>query len=385
VKTLDVDRWLAFLGPTGGDTRVEWGGVDLKVGALDVFHRRFHDLTVNATFAGGQWRGNLSGKELEGGVTWQPQGQGRLVARMKTLTIPAAFPAVMQAPGEGLQREPRDPELPTLDVTAEQFINKGKQLGRLELNAAAEGRDWRIEKLRIVNPESTFTLDGVWQLGLAVPRTQVNLKLEASDVGGLLTRLGYPEGVRRGTSKLEGTLSWDGAPYDFDYPSLAGDLALEAAKGQFLKLEPGIGKLLGILSLQALPRRITFDFRDVFSDGFAFDEIAGAVKIDRGIAGTENFRVEGPPARVTMSGEVDLTKETQNLRVRVAPHVSDAVSVGALLVNPVAGALAFLAQKALQDPLGRAVSYEYSVTGNWADPNVVRVARPVIVQPYAPE
>lgn len=381
LKALDVDRWLAVSGQAAGDTRVEWGGVDVKLGALEVFRRRFSEVAVNATIQGGQWRATLSGKELEGTVAWQPQGRGRVVARMKTLTIPDAAPAVAQIPGEaGAER--KGYELPAIDLVADQFTNKDRLLGRLELNAVPEGLDWRIEKLRIVNPESTFALDGVWHVSLAQPRTQVNLRLDASDVGKLLTRLGYPEGVRRGTTKLEGALSWSGSPYDFDYPSLSGNLVLEAAKGQFVKLEPGIGKLLGILSLQALPRRVALDFRDVFSEGFSFDEIVGAVKINRGIASTENFRIQGPPARIAMSGEVDLPRETQKLRVRVTPHISDTVSIaGALIGGPIAGVAAFLAQKILKDPLDQAVSYEYVVTGTWAEPKVSRVENPASSAP----
>jgi uncharacterized protein (TIGR02099 family) len=373
VKALDVDRWLALAGQGGGDLRIEWGGFDVKVDALDVARRRFTDFGMNVAVQGGQWRGTVSGRELDGAVTWQPQGRGKLTARMKTLAIPGAPPGA-SAPEEDALRSRKDSELPALDITAEQFINKGRQLGRLELAAAAEGRDWRIEKLRIVNPEATFVLDGAWQLGATPQRTQVNFKLETSDAGRLLTRLGFPEGVRRGTSKLEGALGWSGAPYDLDYPTLSGNLVLEAAKGQFVKLEPGIGKLLGILSLQSLPRRVSLDFRDVFSEGFSFDEIVGAIRINRGIADTENLRILGPAARVVMRGEVDLVRETQKLRVRVSPHVSDTVSIaGALVGGPIAGVAAFLAQKVLKDPLDQIVSYEYSVTGTWSDPTVTRV------------
>ena len=100
------------------------------------------------------------------------------------------------------------------------------------------------------------------------------------------------QGFLAPVARCEVELSWNGAPYDFDYPSLTGNIVLEAAKGQFVKLEPGIGKLLGILSLQSLPRRAALDFRDVFSDGYAFDEIVGAIKINRGIASME---VDGEP------------------------------------------------------------------------------------------
>jgi uncharacterized protein YhdP len=293
------------------------------------------------------------------------------------LAVPAAVPAAFEVPGPARPAQ-KESELPAIDFIAEQFINKDKLLGRLEFFATPEGRDWRIEKLSLVNPESTFTLDGLWQVGPAQPRTQIKLRLDAADVGKLLVRLGYPEGVQRGTAKLEGTAAWSGAPYDIDYPTLSGNLSLESAKGQFVKLDPGIAKLLGILSLQALPRRATLDFRDVFSEGFAFDEIAGTAKITRGVANTENFRVQGPAARVTMSGEVDLAQETQKLRVRIVPQVTETVAIaGAIFGGPIAGVAAYLAQKILQDPLGQAVSFEYDVTGTWSEPTVKRVPRAV--------
>lgn len=376
VKALDIDRWLAFLRQGGGgETAIEWGGVDLKVDTLDALGRRFNEVAMNTTAQGGQWRGTVTAKGLDGTISWLPQGQGKLIARMKTLTVPAPVPSSGGTEAAaGSRPAPQERHLPALDLTAEQFINKDKMLGRLELAALPEGRDWRIERLRITNPEATFTLDGLWQMGMAPPRTQINLRLDASDIGKLLVRLGYPEGVRRGTAKLEGALSWGGPPYDIDYNTLSGNLVVQAAKGQFVKLEPGIGKLLGILSLQALPRRISLDFQDVFTEGFAFDEIVGAVKINRGSAGLDNFRIQGPAARVLMSGEVDLAGETQKLRVRISPHVSDTVSLaGALVGGPIAGVAAFLAQKVLKDPIDQMVSYEYEVTGKWAEPTVKRV------------
>jgi uncharacterized protein YhdP len=250
-------------------------------------------------------------------------------------------------------------------------------LGKLELKATPQERDWRIEQLKITNPESALNVEGVWQSWLANPRTAVNVRWDISDVGRTLTRLGYPEGVRRGTAVIGGSLAWNGGPQQLDYATLSGNFVLQSVKGQFLKMEPGIGKLLGVLSLQSLPRRLSLDFRDVFGEGFAFDEVLGAVKIDRGIANTDNFRISGPSARVVMSGAVDLNKETQNLRVKVNPHVSDGVSiVGAIAGGPIAGLAAFIAQKLLKDPLDEMTAFHYNVTGTWAEPVVARVEAP---------
>jgi len=373
--SLDVDRWLALLRQRGDPLRIDWGGVDVKVATLDALGRRYSDLAIYAVAQpDGNWRSSLVGKEFEGTLLWQSQGRGRLTARMKRLSIPAPSPPTLQAPTAAAER--RQLDLPALDIMAEEFSLGGKGLGRLEVAATPQDADWRIERLSIVNPESTFSLEGLWQGWLASQRTHVNLRLEASDAGKLLARLGYPEGLKSGTATIEGTLSWRGAPYEIDYPSLTGNLLVHAAKGQFDKIDTGVGKLLGVVSLQALPRRVSLDFRDVFSEGFAFDEIVGPVTIDQGIAHTENFRIQGPSARVLMKGSVDLARETQNLRVQVTPYLSESVSIaGALIGGPVAGVATFLAQKMLKDPIDQMAAFEYQVTGTWKEPQVVKLAR----------
>ena len=355
----------------------------MKFGEVGVFGRRFHDLALTASSQSGAMQLTLAGREIEGGANWRGEGKGKLNARLKKLILPPAEPKPVVAGEQRAAGKP--PELPALDVVVEQFQLGQKQLGRLELNAVPQDRDWRIERLRIANPDSVLTAEGVWQGWLTQPRTQLNVRMDVSDIGNTLPRWGLPAGVRRGTAKIEGHLAWAGSPQDFDTPTLSGQLALDAANGQFVKLEPGIGKLLGILSLQALPRRITLDFRDVFSDGFAFDSIAGTVKIDRGMASTENFRIQGPAARVVMSGQVDLARETQKLHVRVTPHISESVSIaGALIGGPVAGVAAYLAQKMLRDPIEQMASFEYNVTGGWADPQVAKVGRASLVTEGAP-
>ena len=113
-------------------------------------------------------------------------------------------------------------------------------------------------------------------------RTDLDFVLTASDVGALLKRLGYPDAVRAGTASMKGKLGWQGAPTGLDYDTLNGQFTLLAESGQFRKLNPGVGRLLGVLNLQSLPRRITLDFRDVFSEGFAFDRISGSIDVEKG-------------------------------------------------------------------------------------------------------
>ena len=224
-----------------------------------------------------------------------------------------------------------------------------------------------------------MSASGLWQFpGSAGERTTLEVKAAAQDVGKYLARFGYPDIVANGTAGLEGALAWAGPLARIDYPSLAGNLTLKAETGQFLKMEPGMGKLLGVLSLQSLPRRLTLDFRDVFSEGFAFDSIAGSAKIVKGVASTEGLAMAGPMASVAIAGTADLARETQDLTVRVVPVVGDSVAIAAslALLNPIIGAGAFLAQRLLKDPLGQMLAFEYHVTGTWEDPKVIKTRDP---------
>ena len=164
-----------------------------------------------------------------------------------------------------------------------------------------------------------------------------------------------------------------------DFPSLTGEVTFRAEKGQFVKLKPGIGKLLGVLSLQSLPRRITLDFNDIFSEGFAFDTINGTATIAQGVA-THPRPHDGRarPRRVVITGQADLARETQDLTVRVVPVVGDSVAVAAAvaLLNPIVGAGALIAQRLFKDPIGQMFAFEYRVTGSWEDPKVDRVGAP---------
>ena len=305
---------------------------------------------------------------------------GKVVARLQKFTLPVPTAAVGSTAAVPAVREAaNDTPLPALDIVVDNFHYGTKPVGKLELRATPQERDWRIEQLRVINPDGVLTVDGVWQSWLSNPRTQLNVHWGVLDIGKTLARLGYPDGVRRGIAEIGGTLAWNGSPQQIDYASLSGKLVLRAVKGQFLKMEPGIGKLLGILSLQALPRRLTLDFRDVFSDGFAFDEILGEVKIEQGVAASDKFFLSGPSAGVLMSGTVDLSRETQNLQVKVNLRVSDGLSIAtAVIGGPIAALAAFVAQKLFKDPLDDLISFRYAVTGSWVDPVVTKVVAPPV-------
>jgi uncharacterized protein YhdP len=203
----------------------------------------------------------------------------------------------------------------------------------------------------------------------------MNFVLDIRDAGALLTRLGTPNALRGGVGQMSGAISWQGSPMALDYPSMNGQFEVQMGRGQFLKADAGVAKLLGVLSLQALPRRLLLDFRDVFAEGFAFDTVRGDVGITQGNAHTRNLQIKGVTALVLMDGEASLAQETQKLRVQILPLVdtSSTSLLAGLALNPAVGLTAFVAQWLLNNPLSRASSQEFIVDGSWANPRVTRL------------
>jgi len=369
---LDVDRWLPLL--AGGGAAAGPAVVDLQVGTLDAFGKRVHGVKLMGGADAEGWSANVQAEELAGDVAYRGAEGGKLIARLARFRIPDDAPGHEAGSMKG-EKEVKD--LPALDLVADRFTFRGKQLGRVEVAAQHAGADWRIERLAMVNPDASMSGSGVWRGG-AASSTEVKFELKANDTGKFLDRMGYKELVKGGKATLGGTLSWSGDPLAIDYSSLSGSLTLAAKDGQFLEIEPGIGKLVSLMSLQMLPRRITLDFRDVFSKGFQFESISSTLQVYQGVMTTRDFKMRGAAADVAMSGDTDLAHETQDLTVRVVPGLGDSASTVIGLVNPLAGVASAIAQRILKNPLGQIFSYDYKITGTWTDPKVekLRAAAP---------
>lgn len=372
LESFDADKWHdIFEDSSGGTSPVSLAGIDLDISSLTFLGKNFGKLALSATQHEGNWQAEVSGDDVNGSIEWLPEGKGRLIAKLKGLTIPFTPPEKEAPESKAVLKKVANRDLPALDITADSFTLKNRKVGRLELVAVQQGNDWKIQKLRVANPDSVLTADGLWQGWAIHPRTNINIKLDVLKIGKFLSRFGYPSNLMRGSGKMEGTLSWAGSPQSVNYATLSGNIVMTAKHGQFNKIDPGIGKLLGILSLQDLPRRITLDFRDIFSQGFAFDDISSSLKITDGVARTDNLKIVGPAAEVDMSGSVDLDRETQDLKIIVKPQLGGSVSVASsLLGGPVVGIATWVVGKVLQDPLDQLASYEYNVTGSWTDPVV---------------
>ena len=391
---LNADEWLALLNeksPAPANTVAQTGNrtdlsmltkADFSIQKLTIFDRPIHALKVTAKPNATGLKMAIDAQEMLGDVEWQDEDNGKLIARLKRLSIPNSLTA--STVGKDSLKKEFHKQLntyPALDIVADEFELGTKKLGALALNAFENGEDWVIQKLNITNVDSTLSVQGNWHNWTRNPNTSLIVSLDTNNIGKTFVRFGQPDVIKGGEAKMNGQLNWAGSPHEFAITRLDGNLAFEATKGQILKVKPGVGRLLGLVTLQSLPRRLTLDFRDLFSDGFAFDKISATAKIDSGIVRSDDFFMTGPAAEASIKGETNLKAETQNLKVKVIPHVSDSLSLAALAGGPIFGAAAFVAQKILKDPFNKIASSEYVITGTWDNPIEANAEKDAVKKP----
>ena len=410
VKKLDVDAWQAALARVQGEgVRASSSGmvaplvfdaaggagfvpdaIALRAGELEFGSRRLANVVAGLTQQGELWRINVAADELEGYLEYRPArraaGAGRVYARLARLSLPKG---AVERVESLLDAQPAS--IPALDVVVDDFEMRGKRLGRLEIEATNRGvanrdgvREWQLAKLNLTMPEAQLSATGTWGDAAGAPasamrRAAMSFTLALGDSGALLERLGMGRVVRGGKGSLTGDVSWPGSPFSPDYARMTGQVKVAIDAGQFLKAGPGAARLLSVLSLQSLPRRLLFDFRDLFAEGFVFDNVIGDVRIADGKASTNNLRMRGTAAAVLMEGSADIVNETEDLRVVVVPEINaGTASLAYAVINPAIGLGTFLAQYFLRKPLMAASTREFKVTGPWDDPKVERVERSLL-------
>ena len=370
LENIDIDEWLDQLDKntsTTSQSGLTINRIDLSSGSLDMLDRRINSVKINARAANRSWLINLKSNEVNGDIKWNPEGNGKIIANLSTLIFPDATTDSAKKTNNNAPVQ-LNIKYPALDIVAENFSINKKNMGRLELQAREQYGNWGIDKLRLVNADSVLTANGEWNNWKRKPNTLLRFNWIVSDLGKTLKRLNYGDIVKDGSAEISGQLKWDGSPHEFNLPNLSGNLHLDAKKGQILKVKPGIGRLFSVLTLQNLPRRLTLDFKDLFSSGFTFDRITADVNINKGNMHSDDFKMEGPSAKVEIRGDTDLDKETLHLHVKAIPYISDTLSLAAFAGGPAVGAAALVAQKVLKDPLNKIAQTEYEIVGTWTDP-----------------
>ena len=374
IELLDFDEWLALT--TGGDgpgvgERIR--SIDLQIGELTILGQQLdrHHVVVNRSAL--DWAARIDGGEIRGSLSipYDFDSGRALVLDMERLLLPAAAEETAAGPQREAARDPR--RLPPITVRAAEFALGQRRFGRLEAEFVRTGSglagsiESRSESFHVSG-------NGGWLVDETDPagqRSFLTARLASGNVQQTLRELDYLSGIESELLRAEFDVSWSGGPRHDFLDSLDGTVAVEFGTGRLDDVEPGAGRVFGLMSIVALPRRLSLDFRDVFDKGFGFDAITGTFRLVDGQAYTCDLSLKGPAADVGIVGKAGLTDKQYEQAAVVSANVGNTLPVvGAVVAGPQVAAALLIFSQIFKKPLQEMGQVYYDIHGSWQEPAI---------------
>jgi len=383
IDRLRLDDWFALRGTnvTSTSRSAATGKVsdvlhaaNLRVGVLQLYGYEWPDVRgiMQATDAG--WRVDVTGANIEGQVVIPEDFTGAqpLTANLERFVVTRSEKQRGAADEDDDRRDPRS--WPSLRLHIGDMHIENHPIGGLDLVTTRVPNGLRIDSLTIDQDAVQAEAHGDWLIGPQGERSSLVAKITSTDVRTTLRALNYTEFLEAERAEVSAQLSWAGG-FDGNLAKRAsGTITVAAQSGQLLTLQPGAGRVLGLFSVAALPRRLSLDFSDLTEKGLSFDTIHGDFELREGNAYTNNLLLSGPAAEIGIAGRTGLGSQDFDQTAIVTGNLGASIPVaGALAGGPAVGAALLLFSQVFKEPLKGIARGYYRITGTWDEPVVERV------------
>jgi uncharacterized protein (TIGR02099 family) len=379
VEKFVLDDWLALRGEDSGDTSDSGKtlsdylqAANVHVGTFELAGYRWSDVrgVLQSTTAG--WRVDVDGPGAAGQVLIPEQFRGSQVLRATLERLVLEKP---EATGSGAQPDTSDPRnLPNLLIHVGELRFANRTLGTFDLRATRQPDGIRFENASVHGASAHAEGQGEWIVTPQGQQSSLKATVTSDDVAATLRALGYSDVLEAKHGEVHGDLKWPGG---FDAKMLdraAGSISVKAETGQLTAVQPGAGRVLGLFSVAALPRRLALDFKDLTDKGLAFDKVQGDFELRDGNAFTSNLLLRGPAAEIGIAGRTGIATHDYDQTAVVTGNLGASLPVaGALAGGPVVGAAVLLFSQIFKEPLKGVTRGYYRITGPWENPTVERV------------
>ena len=374
LQRLSIDHWSEVVtGPDRVETTEEPADypilrvlkeVEIRTNELELLGNVFDGAHINvARNEDNRWNVRVKGSSVDGEVVFPtPNERGEpIVISLDTLRLGKI--------DENLDPQNRyDPRrFPPLKFSARNLIYDEVNVGTVKFSTSARPEGLSVDSLLLLADGFEATSVGTWTLVDERHHSEFITELHADKLDQLLRTLGHGEDTSKGgATDILATLDWPGSPSQFSLQNVSGVVHLRANRGRLLDINPGAtGRLVGFLMMASLPRRLKLDFSDLFAEGMVYDLIEGSFAIENGHAYTNNLLVESEAARIEIAGRTGLIAEDYDQVVTITPRLASSLPLA-----PV-----WLLEKVLQRKVfDKAFSYQYTITGDWEDPLIERIA-----------
>ena len=375
--SLDALDWAVLSHGDGGSGGLPLQRIDVTAAHLQLLGSDFRNTRVQAVpAAGGATALQFDGDALAGAVSIPRDDGAAIAGRLQRFWWRGGI-AAAPANGDANPGDDIDPgQVPPLNLAFDDLRIGDAKFGSASVRTQQAPGALKLVQFQSRSPKQRLDVSGQWSGRGAASRSRVDMQLDSGDFGAFLDGLGFGGQLARGEGRATLQAAWPGTPMGMKIATLEGSLHIDARDGQLTEVEPGAGRVLGLLSIARLPQRLTLDFHDFFSKGFAFNTLKGDIALGNGQARSDNLRIDGPAAEIRIRGVADMRGETYDQTVDVFPKAGNLLTaVGAIAGGPVGAAIGAAANMVLKKPLGQLAAKTYHVSGPWKQPKVDVVAR----------
>ncbi len=386
IARLRLDDWFALAeadaqagaAPDAKQTKLSdvLRAANLHVGLLQLYGYEWPDVrgVMQATEQG--WRVDVTGTNAEGQLVIPEnlKGSQPLSIDLERLVVMRSDRASgeQDAQDEASDGDPRD--WPSLRVHVGDMHIENHPIGGVDLTTTRVANGMRVDSIKVAQDAVQAEAHGNWLIGADGEQSSLDAKVISTDVRATLRALNYTEFLEAKSAEVSARLHWRGG-FDSDRMKRAsGTITVAAESGQLLALQPGAGRVLGLFSVAALPRRLSLDFSDLTEKGLAFDTIHGDFELRDGNAYTSNLLLRGPAVEIGIAGRTGLATQDFDQTAVVTGNLGASIPVaGALAGGPAVGAALLLFSQVFKEPLKGIARGYYRITGTWEEPIVERV------------
>lgn len=372
---LVLDDWFALRAAASGTSRLSdvLDAANLTVGTLQLYGYQWPEVRGVLQATGSGWRVDVAGPNAEGELLIPADFTAAqpLTARLERLVVSREG----RQSGSAAQDAGRDPRSwPSIRASIADLRIDDHAIGAVDLQATRVASGIQIDSVTVVQEAVRGEASGTWLITPDGERSTLNAKVISSDVAASLRALNYTPFIEAKHGEISAQLAGPGG-FDGDFPGRAsGTVQVNAESGQLLNLQPGAGRVLGLLSVAALPRRLSLDFSDLTDKGLSFDKIHGDFELRDGNAYTSNLLLSGPAAEIGIAGRTGIAAHDYDQTAVVTGNLGATLPVaGALAGGPAVGAALLLFTQVFKEPLKGIARGYYRITGPWEEPVVERV------------
>ncbi len=388
---LDVDGWLALWTKSKSESfkqpATRWKPSKFSVREMTLLGRKFHNLDVHWREVKEQAKTVVALKLTSREVDLIATKSDSYAVNLTRLNIADLSDKHSEIQKGSLPNQPSKVqkttqcnipkevmELPEIFFKGEN-IQVGKRfLSKLDFHLKDSNKQLMVKSFVMQLKAGKGKLTGTYFYNKKNQKSHLAAAIMSENIESVLAFIGVNKGLKGNKLKINSQVSWPGPMRCYSKFKLKGGINYSLKEGSIENADPGIARILSLLSFESLARRLQLKTSEVPESGMVFNKIEGNGNFSRGIFTIDKLELTAPSADANIFGKINLVKEKLNLYAEITPVIGSTLPALALLTGiatPIAGLAAYVFLKAIPSINEDLVTYRYEVKGSLQKPEII--------------